>query len=289
MTRIIDIHTHTFPDKIASRAIETLKANSHTVAFTDGTVNRLASSMEEAGISYSVVQPVATNPQQVVHVNDSSMRINERSGETGIISFGCMHPDFEGWDNELVRIREAGIKGVKLHPVYQGVPADDERNVRILRRCGELGLIVLVHAGWDIGFPGNDNALPERIARALDLAGDVRVILAHMGGWQSWPDALKFFAGRDGVMIDTAFSLGEFVPNGDGYYSGRDECLMLGADEFVSMVRAFGAERVLFGTDSPWASQLETVKGIDALPLSGAEKSAVFWENTAGLLELTPR
>ena len=283
MNRIIDIHTHTFPDKIASRAIDTLKAKSHTEAFTDGTVNMLASSMEEAGICYSVIQPVATNPQQVIHVNDSSMRINKSC--SGIISFGCMHPDFEGWHDELLRVRDMGLKGIKLHPVYQGVPIDDERYIRILRLCGELGLIVMIHAGWDIGFPGNDCALPERLHRALNECGDVRVILAHMGGWKSWRESLELFASGN-AYIDTAFSLGEFVPNGDGYYTSREECRMLEAEEFVKMVRAFGAERVLFGSDSPWASQKETVKSVNALSLSDDEKEKIFYGNAAALLGL---
>lgn len=283
MSRIIDIHTHTFPEKIASRALAQLKAKSHTEAFTDGTVKTLAFSMEEAGISCSVVQPVATNPAQVVRVNDASFRLND-SG-TGIISFGCMHPDYEGWSEELVRIRDEGVKGIKLHPVYQGVPADDERYVRILRRCGELGLAVMIHAGWDIGFPGNDYALPERIFRALKNAGEVRVILAHMGGWKSWREALERFAGGD-VYIDTAFSLGEFVPNGDGYYSSHEECRMLGSEQFVKMVRSFGADRVMFGSDSPWSSQAVSVKDIEALPLTEEEKEKIFYGNAANLLGL---
>ena len=289
MNRIIDIHTHTFPEKIASRAIDSLKAKSHTEAFTDGTINMLASSMEEASISCSVVQPVATNPKQVVHVNDASMKINERFSETGIMSFGCMHPDFEDWHDELARVRDAGMKGIKIHPVYQGVSVDDDRYVRILRRCGELGLIVMFHAGFDIGFPGNPYALPERISRALDMAGSVRVILAHMGGWKSWREGVELLAGRKDVWIDTAFSLGEFTALDDGYYSGREECMMLAPDEFMRIVRAFGTDRVLFGSDSPWASQAETVKSVDALPLSEEEKRAIFWENTAELLGLNPQ
>ncbi|MBQ7544122.1 MAG: amidohydrolase [Synergistaceae bacterium] len=282
--RVIDIHTHTFPEKIAARAISVLRAKSHTVNFSDGTLEGLARSMSEAGITCSVIQPVATNPKQVVHVNDSSIAINERFTETGIMSFGAMHPDFEGYADELARLSRAGIKGIKLHPVYQGVNIDDERYIRILRRCGELGLIVLMHAGWDIGFPGGEQALPERIERALREAEDVLVILAHMGGWKAWREAEEVFA-RSNVYIDTAFSLGEFTPNGGGYYSSRDECRMLGAEEFVKMIHAFGAERVLFGTDSPWASQAETLRAVSEL-LNEDEKAQILSANAQRLLNI---
>ncbi|MBQ7216305.1 MAG: amidohydrolase family protein [Synergistaceae bacterium] len=283
--RVIDIHTHTFPEKIAARAISSLQAKSHTLAFTDGTLESLSRSMSEAGITYSVIQPVATKPEQVIHVNDSSIAINERFPETGIMSFGAMHPDFEGYAAELERLVRSGIKGIKLHPVYQGVRADDERYIRILRKAGELGMIVLFHAGYDIGFPGNDYALPERIAAALKEAGDVRVVLAHMGGWRAWREAEDVFA-HSNVYIDTAFSLGEIEPLNDGYYGTREECRMLSGEEFVRIVRALGADRVIFGTDSPWASQSETFREIDSLPLTEAEKTKIYYKNTINLLNI---
>ena len=151
---IFDIHTHTFPGKIASPTLQKLQSMSHTMPFTDGTVSGLRASMTAAGVDRSLVLPVATNARQVPHVNDASARINEQAGETGIFSFGCMHPDFDGWREELARIASLGLKGIKLHPVYQDVDFDDVRYLRILDRCGELGLTVLTHAGLDVGFPG---------------------------------------------------------------------------------------------------------------------------------------
>ena len=284
-SKVIDVHTHTFPEKIAAHALEVLSHNSHTRPFSDGTVKGLRASMSEAGVTLSVIQPVATRPEQVRNINDTAMKINAEGESAGILSFGGIHPDFSDWDMELSRIHENGIVGIKIHPVYQGVPIDDERYVRILARARELGLLVMIHAGFDIGFPENDYALPERISRALDMAGgNVRVILAHMGGWRCWDDAVRFFAGRENVYIDTAFSLGKFVPNGDGYYSDGDECMMLRDDEFVGMVRAFGSERVLFGTDLPWASQSDCVRAVMSLGLSDDEKRNILHDNALKIL-----
>ena len=268
-SKVIDVHTHTFPEKIAAHALEVLSHNSHTRPFSDGTVRGLRASMSESGVTLSVIQPVATRPEQVRNINDTAMKIN--AGESaGIISFGGIHPDFSDWNAELSRIHENGIIGIKIHPVYQGVPVDDERYVRILARAGELGLIVMI---------------PERIVRAIDMAGgNVRVILAHMGGWRCWNDAVRLFTGRKNVYIDTAFSLGKFVPNGDGYYSGGDECMMLRDDEFVKIVRAFGSERVLFGTDSPWASQSDCVRAVMSLELSDDEKKNILCGNALKFL-----
>lgn len=281
---IIDIHAHTFPEKIASRALGVLSSNSHTRPFTDGTIQGLSASMRESGITFSVIQPVATKPEQVARINDTAIKINSEGESTGIYSFGGIHPLFDDCYGELVRISEAGIKGVKIHPVYQGLNVDDERYARILKIAGELGLIVMIHAGWDIGFPGDDSASPERIARVLDVCGDVRVILAHMGGWRCWNESAELFAGRENVYVDTAFSLGRFYPNDDGYYHSDDECEMLCDDEFLRLVRDFGSERVIFGTDSPWSSQKECVKEFMSLALPDGERKNILYDNAVRLL-----
>lgn len=279
---IVDIHTHTFPDKIAGPTIEKLQSLSHTKPFSDGTAGGLRTSMALAGVDLSVVLPVATSERQVVRVNDASALLNE-SGD-GLLSFGCMHPDFDGWKGELARIAGLGLKGVKLHPVYQDVDFDDVRTLRILDRCGELGLVVLTHAGFDIGFPGKVNCSPEMVLNAVQQVGPVKLVLAHMGGWRDWEQVEKLLPGT-GVYLDTSFSLGEMAPLGDGYY-GPGDLELLGDEQFVRMVRAFGANRILFGTDSPWGGQREALAKFNSLPLTQVEKSAILGGNAQKLLDL---
>ena len=283
---IVDIHTHAFPDKIAARTVDKLQAASHTHPFTDGTIGALRVSMAEAGIDYSVVLPVATNVHQVPHVNDSSIAMNERSMETGVLSFGCMHPDFDGWKAELARLKEAGVKGIKLHPVYQEVDFDDPRFLRILDRCAELGLIVLIHAGRDVGFPdAPDYASPQRIANAVRQTDGATLICAHMGGWRQWDDVERLLP-ETGVCIDTSFALGSMVSNGDRYYKTQAELQLLDEARFVRIVRAFGAEKVLFGTDSPWGGQADGLRQFASLPFTDAEQQAILGENAKKILSL---
>ena len=282
---VVDFHTHTFPDKIAAATVQKLQSASHTHPFTDGTVQALAASMRTAGVNYSVVLPVATSPRQVVHVNDSSAELNRHAGESGILSFGCMHPDFPDWKEELSRIHAMGMRGIKLHPVYQGVDFDDPRYLRILDRAGELGLMVLIHAGFDVGFPGVMRCSPEMILRAVKSVGRMTLILAHMGGWRCWDEVERLLPGS-GVYLDTSFALGSMVSNGDGYYKTPEELSLLGEEQFVRMIRLFGADKVLFGTDSPWGEQKGALEQFYRLPLSDEEKAAVAGGNAARLLGL---
>ena len=282
---IIDIHTHTFPPKIAAAALADMQAKSRTALFADGTADDLSAHLREAGADLAVVQPVATSPRQVAHINDSVIRTNAAASQTGVLSFGAMHPAFEDWERELDRLAEAGVRGIKLHPCYQQTPMDDPRCIEILRRCAVLGLIVLVHAGWDVGLPGSDDALPVRIRRALDAAGPVTLIAAHMGGWRDWEEGIRLLP-ETGAYIDTAFSLGSMTPAFDGAYPDAQSLMMLTPNAAMAVIRAFGPERVLFGTDSPWGSLRAEIKKIRALPLSAEEQAAILGGNAARLLEV---
>ena len=283
MPMIVDFHTHTFPDPIASAAVDKLMHASHTLPFSDGTAGGLIQRRVRAGIGRCVVLPVATSSRQVIHINDAAIRMNEGSGQTGLTSLGAMHPDFDDWHGEIGRLAAAGIRGIKLHPPYQQTDIDDPRFLRILTRAAELGLFVIIHAGLDVGLPGNQSATPEKVARALRQTGPVPFVCAHMGGWRCWEEAADLLAPL-GVMIDTAFSLGTMTPSGDCHPWTEEELRMLDDEAFLRLVRCFGPDRVLFGTDSPWADQKTELDHLRSLPLTPSERSAILGGNAARLM-----
>ncbi len=289
---IIDVQTHPFPDTIASRAIDKLSRDAHILPHREGTVASLVSSAKEAGVDISVILPVATAPEQVVNINDSAARINEEyfsdhdmsagSVASRLLSFASMHPDFADYRNELRRVKELGFKGIKIHPVYQKKDIDDISFLRILNCAAELDLIVVTHAGIDIGFLDETQSSPTKCKRAWDEIGQFKFVLAHMGGWKNWDEAKELFAGS-GVWIDTAFSTDKMEPLPDGYWKESD-LYFLDAPGFIDMVNAFGEDRVLFGTDSPWSGQKESLDFIRALDLSDETKAKIFGDNAVKLL-----
>lgn len=279
---IVDIHTHTFPDKIAPGTIRHLQQASRTHAFSDGTNAALKASMNHAGIDCSIVLPVATNPQQVHRVNDNAVNVNKSASQTGIHSFGCIHPDMSDPLAELDRIAAMGLKGIKLHPAYQGTNFDDPNYLRILEHCGALDMVVLTHAGIDIGLPAPVFCTPNQVLHALAQVGPVKLILAHMGGWRMW-DQVEELLSQAPVYLDTAFSFGPITPM-DGAQFSPEDLQMLDEEHFLRLVRIFGAERILFGTDSPWGGQTESLNRIQTLPLSQIEKDAILGGNAQRLL-----
>ena len=275
---ILDFHAHTFPDRIA--AVGKLEQKAHARSHSDGTRDGLLRCMQSAGIDHAVVLPVATNPLKCASMNDTSHAFD---GMDNLTYFAAIHPDAPDWHEELGRAKALGFKGVKIHPVYQDVAIDDARFVRILSRCGEFGLIVVMHGGADIGFPGVEKCSPAMLRHALDLAGPVQLIAAHMGGWRNWQEVPKYLLDT-GVYLDTAYTLGSIAPIDDHY--APDELPMLADERFCQLVRIFGSERVLFGTDSPWDNMEQCVSRIRSLPLTDAEKEDIFCRNARWLLSL---
>ena len=281
---IIDMHTHIFPEEISAAVIEKLSRASRVPAFTNGTLSGLKKSMDEAQINLSVILPVATLTRQVEKINSSSAALNEKFSGEGIFSFGCIHPDFTNYREELGRVKNFGLKGIKLHPVYQDTNLDDVKFLRILDRAAELDLIVVTHAGLDIGFPGVVRCSPQMACRVVEEVGEFKFVLAHMGGWKNWDDVIKILADKK-IFIDTAFSTDKIIPRKDFVWN-EDELKLLDAEQFMKFVKIFGAEKILFGTDSPWTAQKISLDFIKNLPLAEDDKNKILGLNAQKLLNL---
>lgn len=275
---IIDAHTHTFPEKIVDAAVSRMEAAARMRAHLRGTAAALEESMERAGVDLAINLPVATNPAQPHRLNLAAVAINEAEGR--LISFGAAHPDDPNWREELDFIAAHGVKGVKLHPMYQGVDFDDIRYMRIVGRAAELGLAVTVHAGEDIGIPGPARCTPETALRVQRETGAEKLILAHMGGWNIWDRVRSELCGAP-VYIDTSFSFAPINPHPD---YPRESCSGGDRELLVDIIRAHGVGRVLFGSDSPWGDQRWEIENIRSLGFSREENAKILGENAVKIL-----
>lgn len=279
---IIDFHTHTFPDKIADSVISKLQKLSRSKPFTDATNDDLRRSMEKSGVDVSILLPVMTNAGQVQKLNELAARINEHWQETGLLSFGGMHPDAENYTEALKHVAEMGLKGIKIHPAYQGTDFDDIRFLRIIDKASELGLIVLTHAGWDIGIPGHNFCNTKHVQHVMKEVGPDKLVLAHMGGWWDWNAVETELAGLP-LYFDTAFSVGDILP-APGTTRTPEESHNMNREQFVRLVRKLGTDRILFATDCPWSDQTEFLKFMRECNFSAQELADILGNNAQKLL-----
>ena len=279
---IIDFHTHTFPARISARVVDSLSKKALIHPFTGGSRNDLLSSMEKAAIDYSVNLPVMTDINQVEKLNTGFIEQKDDMMAKGIIPFGGLHPDFKSYSRELKRLKKAGIAGVKLHPAYQGIDLDDIRTMRILDAASQEGLIVLIHAGVDIGIYDHNYSSVSQVLTVLREVGPDKLVLAHFGNWGCWDQVESDLAGAP-VWFDTAFSLGPILSRSETE-ANPAWTHNLSDQDFLRIARKHGTDKILFATDSPWADQKDYVDRIRCLDLNTAEKDALYSGNALKLL-----
>jgi len=300
---IIDAHVHIFPDSVAPKAIANLQRHAPHPLATDGTLTGLQASMAKAGIDKSIILPVSTNPDQVPSINRYAVKLNqiqkdaplydcgdpaaprtgisksksiatERDGHLiitplrPIIAFGSLHPDFSNFRDEIKRLKDFGVKGVKMHPDYQNFDADEKKLFPLYEALAEAGLVLYLHAGENINIKEKPRCTPEKLANILKNFPQLKLIAAHLGGWNLWDETERFLVGSS-IYLDTSFTLG-----------------YIKTEQFLRIVRSHGIEKIIFGSDSPWNDQKKSTNDILDLPLSREEKNSILGKNSASLFFL---
>lgn len=264
MRRIINAHCHIYPDVIADRAVKGISDFYSIDVPFDGTANGLIAEGERYGVVHYLVQSVATKTSQTTSIN-TFIGQQVKLHPDLFTGFGTLHPDSEDIEGDLDILVSCGLKGVKLHPDFQGFSMAGERAMRLGEAIGRRGLPILVHCGDPRGEMSN----PDQMKVFLDSFPDITVIGAHMGGWSKWDEVCGKLAGYANLYIDTSSSL---------YL--MDKALA------VKIIRRIGAEKVIFGTDYPVFRVSDEIVNIRSLGLSKDEEDMIFYGNAARLLNL---
>jgi len=262
---IIDFHTHCFPERIAAKAIAHLAAAGAEVPYHNGPEQSLLAQIKTMGADRAVVLNIATNPRQQKSVNDYAISLNFIEGLT---AFGSVHPDSPDALDELERLNEAGIKGIKLHPDYQHFFVEEKRLFPIYEKAAELGLITVFHAGVDIGLPDPVHCAPQALANILPVFKGAPVVAAHFGGYMMRGETMKHLIGKD-IYLDTAYSHSRFPPPW--------------AREIID---AHGAKKILLGSDMPWSRTDYEINFVKGLGFSDEDSALILGENAQLLLNI---
>ncbi len=225
----IDIHTHAFHPKIADKVLNQLEQHYSITPVGTARIDDLLARERAAGIDRFVVLCAATAPAQVVPANNWTISLQEQHPE--VIAFGTLHPDYEDWEAELDRLYEAGIKGLKFHPEFQGFWLDDPRLLPIVE-AAQNRFAFIFHVG-DRLPPKQNPSCPYKMAAIAKNFPKARILAAHMGGHRHWAAALEVLAGKN-IWFDTSSTL--------PYIQDKLLC---------DIWRCHPRERICFGSDYP--------------------------------------
>ncbi len=204
--------------------------------------------------------------------NDAQLALAAR--HPGMMAIATVHPyDGEAAITELERVAALGFKVLKLHPHTQKFDVTDPRVLALVKRAGELNVIVLID---------NANIIPGDSENLFNLAVNApktRFIFAHMGG-------LNF---RFWNILALARTAENFFADNIYFDISATSVLAAGSpiqDEFVWTIRNVGVDHVLLGSDFPQLSLPRTLEALDRLNLTAEEKAKIRYGNAARLFGL---
>lgn len=261
---VIDSHCHIYPEKIAKPAVESTGRFYDMTALGDGTVKSLLDLGAKTGIDRFVVQSVATTPHQVKSINE--FIANEVSlYPDKLIGLGTLHPESDDLKGDLNHIIELGLHGVKLHPDIQKFAIDNPLCLKIYNLCENANMLILMHTG-DYRY---DYSNPNRLLPILNQFENLTIIGAHLGGWSVWDEACEKLSSYKNFYVDSSSSLYELPP-----------------DRATEIIRCYGVDKVLFGSDYPVFSPDIELERFMALDLTDEERKKILSENTIKMYNL---
>jgi hypothetical protein len=232
------------------------------------TPDMLLKSMNKYGIKKSVIIPFTPSDFNYEKANNyAASAVRKRPDR--FVGFARIDPRHgKRAIREVDRaVKRKKLQGVKLDPFEQGFQITSEIVDPILDKCSRLDIPVLVEAGYPA------LSLPIQIGEIADMHPDLAIIMAH-GGQLAMSgigiaDALDVIKDTKNVYIETS-----------GVPETGAECLVERA------VKCVGAERVIFGTNSPMNDPVVEMSRVEVVNISDSEKDTIFAKSIGHLLEI---
>ncbi len=265
MDKIIDIHAHIYPEKIAKKAVESIGSfYGISMVGGNGTSENLIASGGKIGVEKYVVHSTATKPEQVESINNFICGECKLHGE--FIGFATLHPDMteEEIAKEVERVKGMGLHGIKLHPDFQRFFIDEDRAEKIYRQV-EGKLPILFHTG----DPRYDFSSPLRMSRVAKRHPNLISIGAHFGGYGRW-DEVEVYKGLDNMFFDTSSTL-----------------FKLPGEQARKIIKMLGIEKFMFGVDFPMWEHDKELERFYGLRLSDSDNEKILYQNALRFLSLT--
>jgi uncharacterized protein len=286
---IVDTHVHLYRSaeegkrgKVGYEIWEYGQREGVTFSELSGDLESCRKAMDAAGCSAVVVTNLLDVPRAGIPARDDLIAFNQwlcdiARADRRVIPLLAIDPRIMSIEDHVAHLRNMalheGARGIKLHPPLQRLDFHDELLRPLFAACQELGMYVVSHSG-----PSRDGSglgTPESFRPILAEFPTLRIVLAHMGGqaWRELPAIARDYP-------STYFDLCEIVQ-----WLGAERAPS--PEEFVSLIRSVGVDRVMMGSDFPWYDIDRTVELVVQLPgLTSAEQAAILGENAARYFEL---
>jgi predicted TIM-barrel fold metal-dependent hydrolase len=262
--KIIDMHAHVFPEKIAMRAVSNVGTYYGIEMSGNGTLDGLFQSAGDLDASF-VISNAALKPENVRHGNEFLFDCVKKFPQK-LIALGSVHPDMDinSVCKEMEFIKENDGRGIKLHPDFQHFKIEDKKLFPVYEAAQSMNLPILMHMGDE----NTDNSTPKGLRFIADKYPDLEIIAAHMGGWMAWEESDEYLVGSR-VYMDTS-----------------DALFVLPSERVFEMIEKHGSEKIMFGSDFPFRLTGVAYNEMEALPLTNEQKENIYHKTAEKLFKI---
>jgi predicted TIM-barrel fold metal-dependent hydrolase len=216
----------------------------------DDDLDSILADMDEHGVSRTVLIPT-----------DREIAVHNRAGNDAVLAAAAAHPDrllpmatVNPWFGEqavteLGRAVGNGAVGLKLHPALQGFVLCHPMVHPVVAECQALGVPVYVHTGTP------PYAQPLQLVELARTFPEVTFVMGHAGSTDLKADAQVAADLAPNVVVETSWSL---------------------PARLRQLVEAYGADRVMFGSDAPLSYLGLELANHRAAELSAPDAAAVL-------------
>lgn len=257
---ILDAHTHIFPDDSAASILQSTAKMFNVPTFGAATAADLLFKMDACGIDHAVIHMVAPTAAGVSSTNTWLLHLKQDR----FIKFGTLHPRFSKTEDEILRLKDGGVKGVKFQPdVQQFTPDEKSLTYSIYEALSKHGLAVMFHVGGEPLPSPRDRSKPAMIRNIARDFPELKIIAAHLGGLNMWDDVCEMLAGRANIYLESSLSY-EFI----------EPALA------EKIIRKHGHDRIFFGSDYPFGDLKASLAAARSVPfLTAAERENILGRN----------
>lgn len=236
----------------------TIDAHNHVGAChgESQTGQELLQRMNDAGVQRACVFPFVEG-----NFSNDDVDVAVAADRDRLIPYLAVNPwDVDHAVAELERRVAAGYRGLKLHPTIHGYHLSNLQLVGpLMEIIRDAGLVLIAHGASDL------HNSPLEFARLAQAFPEVPMLIAHSGTFWSHGQAIEVARENANIYLETA---------------------RIPVHEVRESVDALGAEKVIWGTDSPYVDYSFEFSKMERAAKTEEEVALIRGGNMARLLGL---
>lgn len=206
--------------------------------------------------------------------------------EPDLVGFGTVDFDKNNLKDQVKKIKDLGLYGIKIHPAAQEVRIDSPQLFEVYEEAEKQGLFISFHTGlhWH-RISDYRMLLFDEVAYNFPK---LRFSMEHIGGYSFFREALLIMNNNSRSEIPHVYAgWTSIAMETDEMGNTRQGAWSLTDDDLCTLVHQAGYKTSIFGLDTPYKGIEQTQQAIERiknLPITEEAKRGILGENLKRVL-----